>query len=377
VNVGTTIAGVTNDFDGDNRDANPDIGADEIDQTAPDTQILTNPTNPSNSSSATFTFSGTDSAISTVASFECKLDAEAFAACTSPQNYISLSQGAHTFQVRAKDLAGNVDATPASYTWTVDAIAPDTQILTNPTNPSNSSSAVFTFSGTDSVIATVAGFECKLDAAAFAACNSPANYTSLGQGSHTFDVRAVDGAGNVDATPASYTWTVDAIAPDTQILTTPTNPSNSSSATFTFSGTDSAIATVASFECKLDAAAFAACTSPQTYNSLSQGLHTFQVRAVDGVGNVDGTPASFTWTVDAIAPDTQLLTFPTDPSSSSNASFTFSGTDSLGTVVLTFECKLDAGSFAACTSPQNYTSIADGSHTFQVRAKDAVGNVDP
>ena len=46
-----------------------------------------------------------------------------------------------------------------------------------------------------------------------------------------------------------------------------------------------------SFECRVDAAAFVACTSPHTIDSLA-GAHTFEVRAVDGDGDVDPTPAA-------------------------------------------------------------------------------------
>jgi hypothetical protein len=45
-----------------------------------------------------------------------------------------------------------------------------------------------------------------------------------------------------------------------------------------------------------------ACTSPQPYSSLSDGSHTFQVRAKDNVDNVDATPASFTWTATTFGP---------------------------------------------------------------------------
>jgi Ca2+-binding RTX toxin-like protein len=179
---------------------------------------------------------------------------------------------------------------------------PDTTIDSSPSDPSNSSSASFSFSGTDN--STPSGsltFECDLDGTGFTACTSPQSYTGLSDGSHTFQVRAIDGDGNVDPTPASFTWTIDATAPDTTIDSSPSNPSNSSSASFSFSGTDAGTG-VASFECDLDGGGFSTCTSPQSYSSLADGSHTFQVRAIDGAGNVDPTPASFTWTIDTVAP---------------------------------------------------------------------------
>jgi CSLREA domain-containing protein len=168
-------------------------------------------------------------------------------------------------------------------------LPPDTQINSHPSNPTNSASAAFAFSSPD----LTATFECSLDGVPFAACTSPITYTGLSGGSHNFQVRAKDTFGNVDPTPASFAWIIDTVPPDTQIDSSPTNPSYSASAAFTFSSPD----LTATFECKLDTGAFAACVSPQTYASLTQGSHTFQVRAKDPAGNIDATPASYTWTV--------------------------------------------------------------------------------
>lgn len=51
-------------------------------------------------------------------------------------------------------------------------------------------------------------FECSLDNGAFAPCTSPYISPTLALGPHTFEVRAIDGASLVDATPATASWTV-------------------------------------------------------------------------------------------------------------------------------------------------------------------------
>ncbi len=197
----------------------------------------------------------------------------------------------------------------------VDITPPDTSIDSNPANPTSSTSASFTFSGTDND-SGVASFECDLDGGGFSVCTSPKNYTSLADGSHTFRVRAIDFFGNVDATPASYTWVVDTTAPDTSITANPANPSSSTSASFTFSGTDNDSG-VASFECDLDGGGFSACTSPKNYTSLADGSHTFRVRAIDNVGLTDGSPASFTWSVDTAAPSVVVSSVTASPTNTS------------------------------------------------------------
>jgi hypothetical protein len=64
------------------------------------------------------------------------------------------------------------------------------------------------------------------------------------------------------------------------------------SASFAFAASEAA-----TFECSLDAAEFAACSSPVSYTALADGGHTFAVRATDAAGNVDPTPSSRSWTV--------------------------------------------------------------------------------
>ncbi len=243
-----------------------------------------------------------------MASFQCRLDstqAADWSACSSPKSLSSLTDGSHTFEVRAIDAAGNIDQTPASFTWTVDTTAPKTSIDSGPSGLANSSSANFGFSGSDTGGSGIASFQCSRDGAAFAACTSPQAYSSLGRRAHTFEVRAIDQAGNIDATPASSTWTVDTTAPNTSIDSGPSGLTNNANASFAFSGTDTGGSGVASFQCRLDstqAADWRACSSPKSLSSLSDGSHTFEVRAIDAGRQHRPTPASSTWTVDTTAP---------------------------------------------------------------------------
>ncbi|MFP2957252.1 Ig-like domain-containing protein [Myxococcus sp. 1LA] len=333
-----------------------------VDTVAPDTSIVSGPSGTTNSANATFTFNASESPVT----YECSLDGAAFTACTSPAAFTNLVDGSHTFSVRARDAAGNVDATPATRTWSVDTTAPDTTIVSGPSGMTNSADASFAFNANESPVT----YECSLDGAAFTACTSPAAYSNLSQGSHTFAVRARDAAGNIDATPATRTWTVDTVAPETSFAITPPLLSNSADATFDFSSNESDV----TYECRLDGAVlFTACTNPVTFPALAQGYHTLQVRAVDTAGNVDPTPAVYAWTIDTAAPDTTLSGGPTGTTADTHATFSFTADETPAT----FECSLDGAPFAACTSPVSLTGLADGEHTFAVRAVDESGNVDP
>ena len=359
-----------------NVDATPATFSWTIDTAAPTTSIDSSPPALSNAGSASFAFSGTDAGGSGVASFECRRDGASFAPCTSPQAYASLADGAHSFEVRAIDTAGNVDQSPASFSWTIDTAAPTTSIDSGPPALSNAGSASFAFSGTDAGGSGVASFECRRDGAAFTPCTSPQAYAALADGSHSFEVRAIDTAGNVDQTPASFSWSIDTAAPTTNIDSSPPALSNAASASFAFSGTDAGGSGVASFECRRDGASFAPCTSPQAYAALADGAHSFEVRAIDAAGNVDQTPASFSWSIDTAAPTTNIDSSPPALSGSPSANFAFSGSDAGGSGVASFECRRDGASFAPCTSPQAYAALADGAHTFEVRAIDTAGNAD-
>ena len=263
---------------------------------------------------------------------------------------------------RSRPTRGN-EGSSASYSWTVDTLAPPTPTInSSPPDPSSSTNASFSFSDTEVGVT----FRCKLDGGALQRLHFPEELQRSRRGRHSFQVKARDAAGNESA-PASYGWTIDSAAPPTPTIdSSPPDPSASASASFSFSDSEAGV----SFPCKLDGGGFSTCSSPQSYNGLAEGGHSFQVKARDALGN-ESASASYSWTVDTLAPPTPTInSSPPDPSSSTNASFSFSDTEA----GVTFRCKLDGGALSDCTSPKSYSGLAEGGHSFQVRARDAAGN---
>ena len=324
-----------------------------------ETTITSSPPSLTNVTTATFAFTATEG----TPQFECALDGSAFALCVSPRTYVDLADGAHNFAVRAVDSLGNPSAA-ASFAWTIDTVAPAAPTIdSGPANPSTSSSAAFAFSSTE----PGATYRCSIDGATPTACTSPYVASGLADGSHTFELRVKDVAGNQAI--AAAVWSIDTIAPTTTITSRPANPTNETTASFSFSASESG----ATFACSLDAAAFTSCASPDAQADLSGTSHTFRIRATDAAGNV-GASAVYTWTVDVVPPATPTISGgPTGTTASTSAVFAFSGDESPAT----FRCRLDAGVLIPCVSPHTYNGLASATHTFEVSAVDASGNVSP
>ena len=101
------------------------------DTRAPQTSITSGPSGTTDSTAASFSFRSDEKR----SSFECRVDAGDWRACSSPMAYVEVPDGEHTFSVRARDRAGNLDASPATHVWTV-ATAPAAE----PTDPGTESS---------------------------------------------------------------------------------------------------------------------------------------------------------------------------------------------------------------------------------------------
>ena len=169
--------------------------------------------------------------------------------------------------------------------------------------------------------------------------------------------------GMLCALGASVAFSKPSLASPT-ISSAPPAATTSRTATFAFSGPSGA-----TFKCGLDGAATVACTSPRTYTSLADGAHAFNVVSVKS--GETSAASTFNWVVDNVAPARPTISAgPAALVASTSASFTYAGPEAN----LRYSCSLDGASFVACSSPTAYGSLAQGPHTFAVRAIDTAGN---
>jgi hypothetical protein len=136
--------------------------------------------------------------------FTCTLDTAPAAACGSgfggSVTYANMSEGPHTVTVQGTGTGGPATATRS---FTVDTIPPPAPTFTQV--PPNPSGPLVSFSFTDPEGGVT--FSCTMDAGPAAVCGSPASYSGLSDGGHTFSVRATDPGGNTSG-PTTYAWTV-------------------------------------------------------------------------------------------------------------------------------------------------------------------------
>lgn len=329
-----------------------------VDRTGPVVSLSSKPPQFAASKAARFEFG---SAASDLAGFTCTVDGTA-SSCTSPLNLSSLAEGEHTFAVVAYDDLGN-NSVPATWTWTVDTVAPVATLTQKPPVRTTVQQAGFDFGADEANV----GWQCTLDGVQL----DPGLHDcvpgfldafTVSEGTHTFTVRAADSAGNWSA-PASHTWTVDRTGPVVVLAELPPEQSRFTTAAFTWTSPD---ADVASYRCAVDGGEAVTCASGFAVNGLADGPHTVSVYGVDDLGNA-GSPQQHEWTVDATAPTASFDLTPPALSTSRDAEFNWVVSEEPASQV----CTLD-GATVACAAWQ--TGLADGQHTFSYVAFDEAGN---
>lgn len=168
-------------------------------------------------------------------------------------------------------------------------------------------------------------------------------------------------------------WSVPFAAlgrPRTSIDLAPATITRAASATFGFSAPSAAL-----FECRFDSDRWDACGGPgsgsRTYGNLAEGIHAFDVRAVDrdpAIGT--GDPTRRTFVVDRTAPSVTIDSTQRTFTAGLPVDVSFSASEPN----VAYACSLDGAVPGPCRSPLALTDLAAGTHRLTVTAVDLAGN---
>ncbi len=278
---------------------------------------------------------------------------------------------------------------------------PTPTISAGPSGATGATSASFSFA----VSGTGYTLQCSLDTADFSACTSPKAYAGpLAPGAHTFRVRARRTSDGSVGSPATRTWTVDTAAPVITFLR-PLDGASYNAASWAANcashpgmcGNTADPSGVASNKVSVrqvstgkywNGSAFASAT--EVFGTVdgftswryampalpAEGSYVVHARSTDAVGNTTA-PAdqlSLTFSIDTHAPVAPTISGgPANPTSAKQATFAFADAEA----GVQFLCKLDTKAYEVCNASETFKSLADGTHTVSVQARDAAGNVSP
>ncbi|HEY4095734.1 MAG TPA: Ig-like domain-containing protein, partial [Baekduia sp.] len=346
-----------------------DAGAYEVDL-APETKLDSNPPNPTASNSPSFSFSSTEPGVT----FQCSLTTgtASYSACASPKSYPNTPDGNYTFSVRAVDGTGHTDATPATYTFRLDATPPAAPVIGGANGAQNTTAV--TLSGTAEAGASVEVFEGAFSRGTVTATTGgtwTVSFTAA-EGQHSYVALARDAAGNVSNTSNTRVITVDTAPPAAPVIGGANATQNFS--TVTLSGTAEAGSTVTVLEGATVRGTGTATGGNWTIAfTATDGPHNYTATSRDAAGNTSGASNTRTITVDTAAPNAPLIGG--SNATQNTSTVTLSGTAEAGSTVTVLEGATVRGTGTATGGNWTVTFTAtDGAHSYTATARDAAGN---
>lgn len=322
--------------------------------------------------------------VSEAVSYECTLD-NVVADCATPTPRTShsftlsanapLEDGVHSMTLTLRDEAGNENATPIFYSWSVDTVAPDTFIDVAPDRDTRQQVANFRFRSTE----PPATYACRLDGRDIP-CTEQFQVPTPEERSYTLTVAALDQAQNRDDSAASFTWTVDRTAPVDPVVEVPAEGEPVRNAAATFSGTaePNSVVSVLVNDVPLSGEATADTAGRWTFVAqqplqLEQGLHVVQARARDAAGNLSNASAGRTFLFDTLPPATDIVSGPEEGERVRAVSVTFRFSSEQNA---TYRCSVD-NEEKPCGEELLIDTPEERFYSLRVQAVDAAGNVDP
>ncbi|WP_181885168.1 Ig-like domain-containing protein [Pontibacter diazotrophicus] len=303
-----------------NTDSTPAAFTWTIDTQAPDAPVVAGPASGAFLNIAKPVISGTAEAGSEVS---ITVNGTAIGTVTAASNgawslipTAALAEGRHRVTAKATDAAGNSSPNSTTTSFTIDTQAPETEIASGPAATSGSGEATFNFKSNEAGVK----FLVSLNGAAFTEAASHYTLQGLADGPQILAVRAIDAAGNTDATPATYSWTIDTQAPAAPSITGITEDRGpfahdyiTSDNTLKLFGEAEANADLTLFEKgiivgKVKVTGTGSWEFNYTNEALAQGAYRFTAAATDAAGNTGTVSADFVVQVDLTAPTVRLST---------------------------------------------------------------------
>lgn len=341
-----------------------------VDWTPPTVQWNQTPAPVTGNPEATLKFSASDD-LSGIKDIVClhPLSHQEMSCINGELKLSSLSDNSYNVKIKSVDKAGNSSEWKA-YQWRVDLTAPTITLISTPKPFENRSQARFEFEGKDGND-PVTKFKCSVDSGAATECQSGIDL-QVTEGSHHFEVVAIDEVGNASS-PTPYNWLVDQHGPVLTWVSVPGQYSNDSNPRLTFNATDPGGSGVNKTECSINGAAIECSSGTIAPTGLNEGSYTVSVIAQDQAGN-SSTPITHTWYVDRTPPTIQFVKTPAAITQLQLDHFEFIGNDAISSIA-GYQCQLDLGAFASCTTPHELKNLTPGPHQFSVRAIDGAGNI--
>lgn len=307
----------------------------------------------------------------------CYLDLDTYTPCAAPFTTGTLTPGAHSFTVWARNAKGIATSHIA---WRVDDPI-QVQLVSSPTPTTTATSATFVYK----VTGTTTHFKCALSDGTpnqlpLVPCTPvqvpgktdqwSVTYGSLSLATHSFALQASNDT--TDVVSDNFLWSVVPVAPVVTVTAPVSDTLTSSTVRFTATNAPTG------FTCALDGAPATACSGGSwPVTGLSLGAHTVTVKASNSGGTGTSTGS---WTVSA--PPVPVVTLPGAPSGSvaTTAATIYwyaSGSPDSET------CKVDAAPAASCpglvasgalaAGSFALSALAPGSHTVVVSATNSSG----
>ncbi|GBG70293.1 hypothetical protein CBR_g6420 [Chara braunii] len=208
---------------------------------------------------------------------------------------LNFTQGPHTIAVRAIGLDDDLpDPSPAVVSFIVDLTPPVTTITQAPSRITNQSPLIFTFNSTKEGL-----IEYRMDNNTYmVTTNKTIVVFEAVEGPHVFYVRVTDHFGNVGK-PANYSFVLDFGPPETYIKSGPASPYLNSNSLLVLGASEPEV--TYEYRIRGKGAEWKPLAKAEDVLYLPEmkreGIYSVEVRATDATGNVDPTPATFSWTV--------------------------------------------------------------------------------